>query len=88
MASSLSIDEVNLQLERDELELAAASSLSIDEVNLQRLRPAEAERGPSSLSIDEVNLQHQLARENVYMAFQKGTQTAPQGEIMPPQAGI
>ena len=24
----------------------------------------------------------------LYMAFQKGTQTAPQGEIMPPQAGI
>ena len=24
----------------------------------------------------------------VYMAFQKGTQTAPQGGIMPPQAGI
>ena len=24
----------------------------------------------------------------MYMAFQKGTQTAPQGEIMPPQAGI
>ena len=27
-------------------------------------------------------------KPNVYMAFQKGTQTAPQGEIMPPQAGI
>jgi hypothetical protein len=24
----------------------------------------------------------------VYMAFQKGTQTAPHGGIMPPQAGI
>jgi len=24
----------------------------------------------------------------VYMAFQKGTQAAPQGGIMPPQAGI
>ena len=26
--------------------------------------------------------------ESVYMAFQKGTQTAPHGGIMPPQAGI
>ena len=29
-----------------------------------------------------------LSIEILYMAFQKGTQTAPQGEIMPPQAGI